>query len=110
MPKRKTLPGGGPFLLSGFSPRDTVSLTVKGFHPSEPCCATSRRMLAGWAGAVLVGLFAGAPAAPATPLTEKARSMMNEYCVSCHDADEKKGGLDKEIIEGDDFTLTAAEC
>jgi hypothetical protein len=39
-----------------------------------------------------------------SPLPEPVKSVINQYCVSCHDGDVKKGGLDLERISRDDVT------
>jgi cytochrome c553 len=38
-----------------------------------------------------------------SPLAAPVKTVVNQYCVSCHDADVKKGGLDLERIIGDGF-------
>src|SRR5688572_32652282 len=40
----------------------------------------------------------------ATLLTEPVKALVNDYCVSCHDAESKKGGLDLEQIIPSDVT------
>jgi hypothetical protein len=42
-------------------------------------------------------------------LAAPVRSVVNQYCVSCHDAEVKKGGLDLERILGDDVTQHSRE-
>src|SRR5258706_12685756 len=37
-----------------------------------------------------------------SPLAAPVKSVVNQYCVSCHDADVKKGELDLERISRDD--------
>ncbi len=39
---------------------------------------------------------------PSCPLPEPVRSAVERYCVSCHDADVKKGGLDLQSLIPDD--------
>jgi cytochrome c553 len=52
-----------------------------------------------------VGFAAGQqPAAPAAAI-----ALVSEYCVSCHDGDEKKGGLDLESVSRADFTRHSTE-
>ena len=56
--------------------------------------------------AVLLALafnsMAGQPSS--SPLAAPVKSVVNQYCVSCHDAEVKKGGLDLERISGDGVT------
>ena len=39
---------------------------------------------------------------PSSPLPRAVKSVVNQYCVSCHDAEVKKGGLDLERISIDE--------
>ena len=41
---------------------------------------------------------------PSSPLAAPVKSVVNQYCVSCHDADVKKGGLDLERLSRDGVT------
>ena len=56
-----------------------------------------------------VGLALAGPAPAATPLAASVKSVVNQYCVSCHDADVQKGGLDLERLSRDDVTQHPAE-
>ncbi len=38
------------------------------------------------------------------PVSGPMKSMVHHYCLSCHDADVKKGGLDLELISREDIT------
>ncbi|MBI3414467.1 MAG: DUF1592 domain-containing protein [Verrucomicrobia bacterium] len=59
---------------------------------------------------VLLAIFTAAAAQqPLTPLSTPVKSVVNQYCVSCHDADVKKGGLDLEHISHDDVTKHSEE-
>jgi cytochrome c553 len=42
-------------------------------------------------------------------LAPQVKSLLNEYCVSCHDSNDKKGGLDLEGITGNDITQHSRE-
>jgi hypothetical protein len=42
-------------------------------------------------------------------LAVPVKSVVNQYCVSCHDAEVKKGGLDLERVLGDDVTQYSRE-
>lgn len=55
---------------------------------------------------LLLGLPAQASPAEAlsSPAHARVQPFLDQYCVQCHDADEKKGGLDLERISGDDIT------
>src|SRR3954464_14090977 len=53
----------------------------------------SRRLASVTAHACL-GLFVCAAKAAPTPLPEQANAFIENYCASCHDDVEKKGGLD----------------
>jgi mono/diheme cytochrome c family protein len=44
---------------------------------------------------------------PPSPVAASVKSVVNQYCVSCHDADMKKGGLDLDRISRDDLTKHA---
>ncbi len=46
---------------------------------------------------------------PATPLAAPVKAVVNQYCVSCHDADVKKGGLDLGRILAADVTQHSTE-
>ena len=50
---------------------------------------------------------AGQPSS--SPLSAPVKSVVNQYCVSCHDADVKKGGLDLERISRDGITQHSDE-
>ncbi len=56
-----------------------------------------------------VGLALAGPAPAATPLAAPVKSVVNQYCVSCHDADVQKGGLDLERLSRADVTQHPAE-
>jgi len=45
----------------------------------------------------------------AAPPTAAVKSVVSQYCVTCHDADVKKGGLDLDRISRDDITRHPAE-
>ena len=49
------------------------------------------------------------PHPPASPLPASVTSVVNTYCVSCHDAEVKKGGLDLERISAVDVTRHSDE-
>ena len=49
---------------------------------------------------LLAALNAGAAVSPPAPVA----SVVSKYCVSCHDADVKKGGLDLERLSREDVT------
>ena len=53
---------------------------------------------------VIAALNSQAAPPPSTPLAAPVKSVVNQYCVSCHDADVKKGGLDLERISRDEVT------
>lgn len=64
-----------------------------------------------FASSVLVAVaFHSAAAQPASsPLPAPVKSVLNQYCVRCHDADVKKGGLDLERISRDGVTQHSDE-
>jgi len=64
-----------------------------------------------FAPSLLMALALNSPAAQqsSNPLTTLVKSLVNQYCVSCHDADVKKGGLDLERISRDGVTQHSAE-
>ena len=77
--------------------------------PKGPCstaAAASRReiLLLAWSMLQVLALHCIAGLSPTTPLPEPVKSAVNTYCVSCHDGEMKKGGLDLERIGGDDIT------
>ena len=51
--------------------------------------------------------IAAQPSSP--PLGALVKSVVNQYCVSCHDADVKKGGLDLERLSREDITQHSEE-
>ena len=64
------------------------------------------------ASASLAGLLAGggliltvqakqAPATASTPTTAPHLALVEDYCVTCHDEEEKKGGLSLETVSAD---------
>jgi hypothetical protein len=66
--------------------------------------AAISRWGAGFAGLWGIACFSGR-AAPAPPvLAAAAKSVVTEYCVSCHDAEMKKGGLDLEHLSRETVT------
>ncbi|HEY3147087.1 MAG TPA: DUF1592 domain-containing protein, partial [Dongiaceae bacterium] len=62
-------------------------------------------------GSILLGLVVRSIAAPQplSPLPAPVFSLISTYCVTCHDADVKKGGLDLDRISRDEVTLHADE-
>jgi len=63
------------------------------------------------AGSVLLAVVANGAEikVPPAPLTPPVRAAVAEYCLSCHDAEITKGGLDLERLLHDDVTRHAAE-
>jgi len=53
---------------------------------------------------VAAGFEAIAAQPLSTPVATPVKAVVNQYCVSCHDADVKKGGLDLERINRDGVT------
>jgi mono/diheme cytochrome c family protein len=53
---------------------------------------------------VAVAFSSSAAQLPSSSLAAPVLSVVNQYCVRCHDADVKKGGLDLERIGRDDIT------
>ncbi|HXT41476.1 MAG TPA: DUF1587 domain-containing protein, partial [Candidatus Angelobacter sp.] len=53
-----------------------------------------------------VGVIGSPPqhALASSPVSSPVSSMVNQYCVDCHDTEMKKGGLDLDSILGDDVT------
>jgi hypothetical protein len=87
---------------------------VKRPIPIGLCCVKavwSRWGIRFWAAPIFLALAAGAFAAPASssPLAAPVKSVVNQYCISCHDAEVKKGGLDLERISRDDVIAHAKE-
>jgi cytochrome c553 len=60
---------------------------------------------------IFLVLAASSPASQklVSPLAEPLKSVFNQYCVSCHDADVKKGGLDLERISRGDVNQHSGE-
>lgn len=60
---------------------------------------------------ILTALSALLPAAslPTSPLAPNVRTMLHRYCVDCHDADVKKGGLDLVALAADEVIRHPAE-
>jgi len=54
-------------------------------------------------------LHAAAAQPFSSPLAAPVKSIVNQYCISCHDADVKKGGLDLEGISRDGVTEHAEQ-
>ena len=48
--------------------------------------------------------WTSAAESPSAPVFESVQSVVDEYCANCHDADEKKGGLDLDGISSADIT------
>src|SRR5262245_27583012 len=44
-----------------------------------------------------------------SPLAASVKSVVDQYCVRCHDGQLKKGGLDLERISGDDVAQHSTE-
>ena len=86
-----------------------MSLTVKRPLPIGLCRAQA--LIIHWSlrfflAAVVMAVALDSAAAPqtASPLSAPVKSVVNQYCVSCHDADMKKGGLDLERLSRDGVT------
>ncbi len=96
--------------MSDLVPRSTILATVKHFisqlRSIGAVAVLNARKWCLPALAPFVLLSASGPAVHAAPnpVPPTVQSMVNRYCVSCHDADVTKGGLDLERLGRDDVT------
>ena len=86
-----------------------LTATVKRTIPIAPCRAAAAEIHRGirFCGSALLlaaALNSTAAQPASSSLPAPVKSVVNQYCVSCHDADAKKGGLDLEHISLDDVT------
>src|SRR5262245_41298488 len=108
------LPGGALF-LSKIVRRHMLSVIVKRPIPKGLCRIPALltlwgiRYVASFTLPALAFDSATATAQQSFPLATQVKSVVSQYCVSCHDADVKKGGLNLEGIVGDDVAQHAKE-
>ena len=62
-------------------------------------------------GSILMALAFNSATAqkPSSPLAAPVKSVVNQYCVSCHDGELKKGGLDLDRLSHDEVTQHSDE-
>ena len=92
-----------------------LTATVKRPVPNGRCrvdAATMRVAVRSFALPMLLAAAFNLPAAEQSskPLAEPVRTVVNQYCVTCRDAEVKKGGLDLERIGRASCRERVSEC
>jgi mono/diheme cytochrome c family protein len=96
------------FFLSGIGCKAMFFAIVKRPIPNGQSCVRAvriRRAIRFFSCLLLIGaLNSTAAEQSSSPLAAPVKSVANQYCVNCHDAAVKKGGLDLEHLSRDDVT------